>query len=63
MDEYETKTEDTDYKEKPAKSYGYGKRPAWQWVLIYLVVAAVLYFLIYYFFFRHTGSSSTGLGY
>ena len=38
---------------------GYGKRPAWQWVLIYLVAAAVVYGLIYYIFI-HNGSSSTG---
>lgn len=28
---------------------GYGKRPLWQWVVIYLVVAAVVYGLVYYF--------------
>lgn len=31
------------------KSYGYGKRPMWQWVLLYLVIGAVVYGLIYYF--------------
>jgi len=31
------------------KSYGYGKRPLWQWVLIYLGVGAIIYGLIYYF--------------
>ena len=28
---------------------GYGKRPLWQWVVIYLVVAVVAYGAIYYF--------------
>lgn len=31
---------------------GYGKRPMWQWVLIYLVVGALVYFLVYFLFFR-----------
>ncbi len=28
---------------------GYGKRPAWQWVIIYAVVAVIVYGLVYYF--------------
>lgn len=32
-----------------ASKKGYGKRPLWQWVVIYLVVAAVVYGLVYYF--------------
>lgn len=40
-----------DKKEDPnGYKTGYGKRPLWQWVLIYLVVAVVLYGLVYYFF-------------
>jgi len=34
--------------QKPQK--GYGKRPVWQWVLIYVVVAIIVYGLIYYLF-------------
>jgi len=34
--------------QKPTK--GYGKRPVWQWVLIYVVIAIVVYGLIYYLF-------------
>lgn len=41
---------------------GYGKRPMWQWVVLYVVVAAVVYFAVYYIFFRHTGASSTSTG-
>ena len=45
--------------QKPSK--GYGKRPVWQWVVIYLVVAVLVYGLIYYFVMRDTGDS-TGCG-
>jgi magnesium-transporting ATPase (P-type) len=38
--------------EPPVKSNGYGKRPMWQWVVIYVIAAAIIYFLIYYLFFR-----------
>lgn len=31
------------------KKGGYGKRPLWQWILIYVVVGAIIYGLIYYF--------------
>jgi hypothetical protein len=44
--------------ETPKKSpKGYDKRPVWQWVAIYLIVAIVVYGLIYYFFL---GGSGTG---
>ncbi len=43
---------------KPGK--GYGKRPMWQWVVIYLVVAVVVYGLIYLVFIHKSG---TGGGY
>ncbi len=29
-------------------SNGYGKRPLWQWVLIYLVLGALIYGAVYY---------------
>jgi uncharacterized membrane protein len=41
------------------KLKNYSKRPLWQWMLIYLVVAVVVYFLVYLIFFR--GDSNTGL--
>jgi plastocyanin len=44
--------------DSPKKS-GYGKRPLWQWILIYVVIAAVLYGAIYYFFLRGHYSTST----
>src|SRR5690349_14158254 len=36
---------------QPSKSYGsaYGKRPLWQWILLYLVIGGIIYALVYYF--------------
>ncbi len=42
------------------KSYGYGKRPLWQWLLLYAVIGVVAYAGIYYFFFAKKGSSLYG---
>lgn len=39
---------------------GYGKRPLWQWVAIYIVVGAVVYGLIYYFVFAKQGGYNYG---
>lgn len=38
---------------------GYGKRPMWQWVVIYVVVAIVVYGLIYYVFMRDSGAGTS----
>lgn len=48
----------------PAKT-SYGKRPVWQWVLIYLVIAIIVYGIIYWVWIRKsgTGTGSTGGGY
>jgi Leucine-rich repeat (LRR) protein len=32
-------------------SSGYGKRPLWQWIVLYIVIGGIAYVLIYYFFF------------
>lgn len=37
------------------KHYGYGKKPIWKMVLIYLVVGLVVYGLIYYFLYAKKG--------
>lgn len=37
---------------------GYGKRPIWQWVVIYLVVGLVIYGAIYYFVIAKKGGYS-----
>jgi len=37
---------------------GYGKRPMWQWILIYAVIGAAVYGAIYYFVLAKKGSSN-----
>lgn len=32
------------------KNGGYGKRPLWQWIAIYLVIGGIIYAGVYYFF-------------
>lgn len=56
--EPENQAPQNQFSNKPSK--GYGKRPVWQWVLIYVVIAIVVYGLIYYFFIRNTGGSANG---
>ena len=41
--------------EQSSSSSNYGKRPMWQWIVIYLVIGAVVYGLIYYFMFAGKG--------
>lgn len=36
---------------------GYGKRPLWQWIVLYIIIGAVVYSLIYLLFFRHSTMS------
>ena len=43
--------------EENKKAGGYGKRPLWQWVAIYAVVAVVVYGLFYYFVLAKNGSN------
>lgn len=38
---------------------GYGKRPVWQWLVIYLIAAIIVYGIIY-FVWIHKGGGSTG---
>lgn len=45
-----------------AGNKGYGKRPLWQWILLYVVVGGILYYLAYLLFF-HGGSSGSGYTY
>ncbi len=44
--------------EETAGNKGYGKRPMWQWVVIYLIIGLVVYGLIYYFVIAKKGGSS-----
>jgi hypothetical protein len=46
--------------ETQPKKGGYGKRPLWQWILFYVIVAGVVYFAIAYFFLN--GHSAGGGG-
>ncbi len=57
---------DNDNQQTKKTTKAYGKRPVWQWVLIYLVIAVIVYGLIYYIFINggdDGGSSSSGGGY
>lgn len=38
---------------------GYGKRPLWQWVLIYAVIGGIVYAGIYYFVIAKKGGYSS----
>ena len=40
----------------------YGKKPLWQWVVIYLIVGLVVYGAIYYFYFMKQGSGTSMYG-
>lgn len=54
---------ETDSNQEPEKaSKTYGKRPVWQWVAIYLIMAIVVYGLVYVLFMRDSGATG-GLGY
>lgn len=45
--------------EEQKKSY-YGKRPLWQWILIYVVIGAIVYGAIYYFVLAKKGGYTAG---
>jgi len=34
---------------------GYGKKPLWQWILIYLIIGAIVYAVVYYFVIAKRG--------
>jgi plastocyanin len=41
---------------------GYGKRPLWQWIVLYVVIGGALYWLAYYVFFAGNGGYNYGNG-
>jgi len=47
----------------PAGPSGYGKRPKWQWVLLYIILAIIVYGAIYLIFFHKSGTGSSNSGY
>lgn len=48
-----------DYEGKEGYGKGYGKRPLWQWIVIYAVIGAIIYGLVYYFILAKPGSSNS----
>jgi len=55
---------DSDKSEATQKSNkGYSKRPLWQWIIIYIVVAFIVYGLIYLVFIYSHGNKVTSHGY
>ena len=45
----------------PQKSgKGYGKRPLWQWIVLYVVIGVIVYGAIYYFMTMANNSGTPG---
>ena len=34
---------------------GYGKRPLWQWILLYVIIGGIIYAVVYGVFFANKG--------
>lgn len=34
---------------KPTAGKGYGRRPLWQWIVLYAIIGGLVYYGIYYF--------------
>lgn len=45
-----------------AQKGGYGKRPLWQWVVLYVIVGAIVYGLIYYIIIAMNNNGGSGNG-
>lgn len=41
--------------ESQQKTSRYGKRPLWQWIVLYLIIGALVYGLVYYFVLSKKG--------
>lgn len=39
---------------------GYGKRPLWQWIVIYLIIGLIVYGVIYYLVLARKSSPASG---
>lgn len=35
---------------------GYGKKPWWFWILVYVIIGGLIYYGFYYFGYRNKGS-------
>ena len=40
----------------------YGKRPLWQWILIYLIIGGIIYALIYFVVLKKNYGGTGGTG-
>lgn len=45
------------------KQYGYGKRPLWQWLVLYAVIAVVIYGGVYFVLVKHQSGYSVSPSY
>lgn len=50
----------TSQKQKP--SNGYGKRPIWFWIVVYIIIGAIVYGLIYLFIVNMGGYNNQNNG-
>ncbi len=41
---------------------GYGKRPLWQWILLYVIIGGIIYAGIYFLFLNKGGGYNYGSG-
>lgn len=49
-----------DNKVSASKKGGYGRRPLWQWILLYVVIGAVVYYGIYYYYTHRKTTATNG---
>lgn len=61
MDETKPVAGADDSKASSGYGGGYGKRPMWQWIILYLIVGGIIYYAVYYFFLMPKAGTSTGL--
>ncbi len=47
------KKQTSDNPRTPERAGGYGKRPIWQWVVLYVILAAIVYTAIYMLFMNN----------
>lgn len=52
-----------EYDNKGGYESGYGKRPMWQWILLYVIIGGILYYGVYYYFLKdnYSNDGSGGL--
>lgn len=45
-----------------AEKSGYGKRPMWQWILLYIIIGGIVYYLVYALFLGNKGGYTVPSG-